>query len=748
MSEADARQEARPGLSKWRLGATSPWALLTALLVTLPLARVVLGPAVVVQHDIWISDLLHAQLPYRVALGQALRAGELPLWMPELFSGVPLLAQAESGALYPPNIVLFGLFEPFRALGLAFLCDALLAASGTWWLLRRQGVGPAGAALGALVFAWSGFMLTHLRHPNMHAATAWLPWAVLALERVLASGGRRGGPALALVLGLQLAAGHPQISYYTGLLLAARTLVHLLGPGRRAWLSTGLAVAAATALGGSLLAVQLLPGLAFTAESLGQVAPTWAYATDFPFRWEDLLVFVNPALVGSMETFDYLSAETTAWGNYGFVGLGVLFLALGRLLTGLRIAAVRGWGAVTLVSLVLILGHQLPLYELLWSWLPGMKLFRLPNRFLALFSLGVAMLAGLGLHALITRLQASPRARLTPVLGLGALLVTAAELMVHHSPRMPVDEGSAWQDPGPLPELLARHGLSESRLYVIDELLIWERAFYAAEGFKKGMDPYREAWTLPLGSSGLRSGLHSATGYTRMVHARTATFWQRYNTGILAEVHQPRLPDATDDGPSAALRSLLARGAVEVVLSPTALPASPFEELGRDGIFVYRNPEALPKAYLSTAWKTVQTIEETARWIYIDGTDEHEVPAVEGLPPSTAEAQLIPLTVDRPRPHDVRLGLPPGSPAGLVVFAESVDPGWTVAVDGLAAHTRVANGYQLAVEVPAGAREVVFAYRPARGGTGLALSAGSALMLMAWAGWSRRRRQAGGAERA
>ena len=95
-----------------------------------------------------------------------------------------------------------------------------------------------------------------------------------------------------------------------------------------------------------------------------------------------------------------------------------------------------------------------------------------------------------------------------------------------------------------------------------------------------------------------------------------------------------------------------------------------------------------------------------------------------------------------------RLGLPPGSPAGLVVFAESVDPGWTVAVDGLAAHTRVANGYQLAVEVPAGAREVVFAYRPARGGTGLALSAGSALMLMAWAGWSRRRRQAGGAERA
>jgi len=731
-----------------RLGDASPWALLTALLVTLPLARVVLGPAVVVQHDIWISDLLHAQLPYRMALGQALRAGELPLWMPELFSGVPLLAQAESGALYPPNIVLFGLFEPFRALGLVFLCDALLAAAGTWWLIRRQGAGPAGAALGALVFAWSGFMLTHLRHPNMHAATAWLPWAVLALERVLASGGRRGGPALALVLGLQLAAGHPQISFYTGLLLAARTMVHLLGPGRRSWLSTGLAVAAATALGGALLAVQLLPGLAFTGESLGQVAPTWAYATDFPFRWQDLLVFVNPILVGSMETFDYLSAETTPWGNYGFLGLGALLLAMGRLLTGLRMPAVRGWGAVTLVSLVLILGHRLPLYEVLWSWLPGMKLFRLPNRFLALFSLGVAMLAGLGLHGLITRLQATSGARLAPVLGAGAILITAAELTVHHSPRMPVDEDPAWQDPGPLPDLLEQHGLSDARLYVIDELSLWERAFYAAEGFVKGVDPYREAWALPLGSSGLRSGLHSATGYTRMVHARTATFWQRYNTGILAEVHQPRLPDANDDGPSAALRSLLARGAVEVVLSPTPLPASPFEELGRDGIFVYRNPEALPRAYLTTAWKTVQTIEETAHWIYIDGTGAHEIPTVEELPPSTADAALIPLSIERPRPHEVRLDLPPDSPAGLVVFAESVDLGWSVEVDGAHADTLVANGYQLAVEVPAGADEVAFAYRPARVGAGLTISAASALVLMGWAGWSRRRRHGGDAGRA
>ena len=41
--------------------------------------------------------------PYWDARNQAYRAGELPLWTPNLFMGVPLLANPQLGAYYPPN---------------------------------------------------------------------------------------------------------------------------------------------------------------------------------------------------------------------------------------------------------------------------------------------------------------------------------------------------------------------------------------------------------------------------------------------------------------------------------------------------------------------------------------------------------------------------------------------------------------------------------------------------------------------
>ena len=48
-------------------------------------------------------DIFTYFYPYRAAVNEALAAGRLPLWNPDLFMGAPLLANAQAGALYPLN---------------------------------------------------------------------------------------------------------------------------------------------------------------------------------------------------------------------------------------------------------------------------------------------------------------------------------------------------------------------------------------------------------------------------------------------------------------------------------------------------------------------------------------------------------------------------------------------------------------------------------------------------------------------
>src|SRR5215467_8238404 len=94
---------------------------------------------VVITDDIFASDLWNESLPYRVALGNALRSGQSPLWVPEIDGGFPLLARAEAGVCYPFNIVLFGLCPPDVALNLTILLTVLTAGVGMCLYAREIG---------------------------------------------------------------------------------------------------------------------------------------------------------------------------------------------------------------------------------------------------------------------------------------------------------------------------------------------------------------------------------------------------------------------------------------------------------------------------------------------------------------------------------------------------------------------------------------------------------------------------------
>ena len=91
------------------------------------------------------------------------------------------------------------------------------------------------------------------------------------------------------------------------------------------------------------------------------------------------------------------------------------------------------WIGIAAIGLALALGRNNPVYLLL-AEMPGFNLFRVPARFLALYSLAMALLAGLGIQALLNSEPKRPsnadrRHANAIVLILGALIAVTALLL-------------------------------------------------------------------------------------------------------------------------------------------------------------------------------------------------------------------------------------------------------------------------------------------------------------------------------
>lgn len=695
----------------------------------------------VLQHDLFLSDLLHSHLPYRAFLGRELASGRFPLWMPDVYSGVPFLAQIEAGPLWVPTWLFHAAFEPFVAFNLSVVFTVTLAGLGTWFLCRELGALPVAAALGGIAFALCGFNVCHIKHPNLHAAAAMAPWVLWALERALAR--RRGWPLLGLLAGLQLLAGGPQVAYITLLLAAGRTAWHWGGAAigalrarrassLRAPSIDGAWFALAIGLGFLLAAVALLPAWEHTAHSPRSGGMNWADAIRFAYPPADLVTFLLPQARGSVWNLTYPGGQSFQWENYGYVGRLTLMLAL----VG-AVAAVAGrprnafWVAALAAALLLMLGPATPAFRLAWEALPGMQLFRFPARFVLAVDLALAVLAAQGISALATRTAHRPRlARAIPLV---AVALVAGDLAVQQRHQLPVDDASFWRMPSPLAAVISMDE-EPGRTFHLDDYHVWDEVCLANGGFRRGYGPFRALAPVPLASSGVLSGLRSPGGYVAMPHRRVARFWTPFQHYFLDVVHQPPQWDEETSAPDARFQGALDRAAVSHVLTREPIADTTRYELLASfpdiPVYVHRNSTALPRAYVATHWEPVDDTTGAARWIFRGGLDRPGIPAIEGAAPAPGDSGdgWVPVPLAERGTDRLEVDVS-GAPGGWLVIADTWDDGWTARVDGEVSPILPANGFQRAIQVAEGASSVELRYWPPGLTAGLWLSGLAVLAL-------------------
>ena len=691
-------------------------------------------------------DLANQVLPWYQFQARAWHNGVFPLWDPHQWFGQPLVAQMQPGAAFPLNWPLF--WAPLREGGLNlelfhwhFVLMHWLAAVFMYLYCREIGRSRFASILAGSAFSFGGY-LSNITWPQMMNGALWLPLVFLFHHRAARAETSRAATANAAcggaALGMALLAGHHQAPLFMALALAGLFLYEWLTlPDRAPRTRCFLVTAAFAALVG---AFALLPALEYSPRAYRwlNLAEPLRGDQKVPYLAQEGLGVIPRSLLGLVAPVEPVTAQP-------FVGLIPLALALIGVAACWQERSVRLQAGLALGGLAYALGPYSVLAGALYAVTPLLDKARSPGHAILLFHFGLLAAAARGADALWE--SSEWRRRLVRALaGLGALIALGEALLVVSG------RGLA---PSGRPLLLAcvvaflaaallraplSRGLAQAGILL---LLLVELSAASARQILPRTNPERSTHLDRFAQHrGLFQFLRAQPAPFRVDAAESEIpynfgDWEgmEQSTGYLASVTSDLFEFVSLNW----IRAPLMLNQVYVVGREKSRPeqVEVFAEPG--GLKVFRNPDALPRAWVAG------TIRET---------DRGGAAALMGLPGSPGSPEFDPrravfvLPGAGPRPGG---GAPAGcreqgatvewlareihrvaarassSCGGMLVFGDPAYPGWRARVDGKPAVLHSAYGALRGVEIPAGEHEVELRFRPVSVYLGAALSAAGLL---------------------
>jgi hypothetical protein len=342
------------------------------------------------------------------------------LWEPAMLLGYPLFADPNQQYWYPLSWVVHAVPHAFNAYAIA---PFVLAAFGMAGFVRSLTQTTASGIIAGLIYALSGFMISHAGHLMISHPAAWAPFVLWALESVRRRPGRVPVVAGAIALGLCGVAGQPQIFVFTVTLAIAFVLAS-------AWLTSGTDPWRFVARAFTLVAL----GVAFAGPELIPSASLAGESTRASLNFSDFTVFeIPPDQLALRILFPYVfGGSPMPWFPFGAGHVGEFTeqtIAVGSIALTLALLATRlldqdrrvvFWYAVAAVALLLAVGDATPLASIVHEW-PVYGLLRIPARHAFEWTFAVAVLAGYGWAAI-----AQARARTSHVVGAFAVVAVIA----------------------------------------------------------------------------------------------------------------------------------------------------------------------------------------------------------------------------------------------------------------------------------------------------------------------------------
>ncbi len=700
---------------------------------SLPLVALALAVAVlVVQARVIAGGKTWDDLPYqtaiapaRLAAAQLVQTGALPAWWDGSGLGVPLAAEPQHGAMYPPTWVA----ATPRALDYVMILHLAWAAFGVAVWARRKDRASDPAALVAGILVASSGILASAAVRGALPALAHLPWLGVAAGMLESAQDRRGRAraaiAIAVLLGLVGLGGELAV-LVDGLVLVIALTVRRVPAG---WL------AAAICGGLAIAAAQWLPA------ALALIAGDRAGATQGGLPLARIVELIVPGSFGSLDPDRAVAALSGAapWAPSLFIGAPLLALAAvttpARRLLGVIVA---------LIALALVVGRGG------WpAWLGA------PEVHVGALALVLGAHAGTGLDAL---LAGNRRAVLALAVGAGCTVLALGALGAlrgrHPDAAPAIDRalldgglgvacialviGLAWRAPDKamplvlallvLPGVGAMNSVSPvASRALVDEAPPWVTA---AETAPRPARVFRPV-IMPEVPDTLADGLSTLRG---------ASPW-KWGLAAARSEDPARLPDHDEVWLAAAREggALLDRFSIELAILPsTVVNANKMTELGRRGRWSLVSLPVAPAASVLRGWQWAVAPRDAMDLMFAAGGGTNVLRGtvvLKGSGESRGDrGPPVPCSVTRWEPGDIDVVCTPESD-GYAVVASSPAAGWTVMVDSNPTEWLTADVLRRAVKIGPGMHHVHWRYAVPGLRVGLALALVGLLGLIAlWLG--------------
>ncbi len=285
----------------------------------------------------------------------------------------------------------------------------ITGALGIYVLMLLWGFEPVFAFLAALAFALSANFLGLLEigHNTKFRAIIYIPWIFWALELLKKKKNLLSLGLFSMFLIGQLRESHPQISYYTILIIGIWWILNLI------WALKDKKLKDFAILTLFILIAFIITGLAVTNPYMNKLEYTKYsmrggskgldkdYATSWSFHPLEILTFINPGFFGEVSPYYWGWMPFTQTSSY--MGIIILFLAILSIIY-IKDRRITMLLVFSVTVLILSFGRHFSLLtNFLLDYFPGYNKFRVPATILVFLQFTVVLLAAFGLKFILQK---------------------------------------------------------------------------------------------------------------------------------------------------------------------------------------------------------------------------------------------------------------------------------------------------------------------------------------------------------
>jgi len=687
-------------------------AFCVALLILQPVVffwRVLVNPSKHIPYDIY-----GFHLPLISYVAQCVRKGVAPLWDPYTGCGVPIHADVTAQVFYPFTwlaILAGNLSKEGKLYYWVETLDPLhmvMAGMFTFLLLRRMGLAKPAALMGASVYQLGAYFASQAQHLGGICTGAWLPLAILCAWELRVRLKWRWVALLALTMAMVILSGMPA----TAAVVVVTMMLFIAGlfAGRAANWRILPGVGLACLLGAAIAAVELVPLLTLTQNSLASRRSNW-YVSGGGLAPESLVSFVWPDYYHIFEAYSALYKLPYDFTLlYTYCGImTAIFLAVAPFVRRSRVFLI-----LTVASAVWMLGEHTPIYRWIYPHIPRLVRGGLYAEYaLMAFCFFAAITAAMVLDRL--------GGRWPPAVLWCVALFTSYDLIYTGADR-PMNSyeggyrGTSYE--------AAQSKVAEKLRSLVERSFPPSRVDYTDTAFAPGV----------FGPGMIRVPTPDNNNPFSILRS--------WNVRELFATGQPWVRNhAVNRFGSPLLRMLN----VSILMGAVPIPQEEVARAGltligsEQGFQIYATASRLPRFYFVPQVRKSSGASESLGLLSRDAFDPAREAIVEGIPQDRDGLGIADVKVDQYEANRVELTASLDRP-GFLVSSEVLYPGWQATVNGEPAPLLMTNGAFRGLALPAGTSRIVMAYRPRALFFSMGLSLVALLGTMA-IGWRGGRRQ-------